>query len=222
MNDINENLKPEAILDLFQTAAKDNANSLGLGQDYLRPKGYSFVLLRVKFEIVGSLNKLEEVVVETWPNVKERVEFKRQFNIQDELGNILVEGSSIWAIIDVNARRICRSDGFDFNAPSQNQEYYFSSLDKANISNLTYDEQFNYQINFDDIDLLGHLNNSKYLKLLLMYEKKMPKWVQIDYLKEVKENANLTIRHSQIDGKHFLVGNDLSNTNFVISYERTE
>ena len=222
MVDPKDNLKPESMLDIFQSAAKMNARTLGLGQDSLMAKGYAYVVLRIKFQILSQITNADFVTITTWPNKKDKIEFRRQFDIKDENNNLKVIGSSTWVVIDFKERRIMRSEGFDFSQEVKTTEAYFDEIKRINVRDLELEEVGTYQVSPDDIDKVGHLNNSKYLKILYNFDPSLYKEIQIDFIKETKLGETLTIKTSFQDGYHYMLGYIGSNLHFVVKYVKED
>ena len=111
----NQFLKPSGILDILQSIAGEHANNLGIGYDDIIEKNLAFVIARVKFDVLKPVKRYSKIKVVTWPCAVGRIEMKRDYEIYDlDTNELLVKASSIWILIDITNRRICRSSSVDY------------------------------------------------------------------------------------------------------------
>ena len=92
-------IKPSSVLDLFQDAAGQHAEELGVGFEEMLKRSYLWVLTRVKFKILGETQKYQKVIVKTWPLEPSRITYRREYSIENENGELLIGGSSEWVVI---------------------------------------------------------------------------------------------------------------------------
>ncbi len=195
-----DRLKPSAILDLFQDAACQHAEELGLGFDAMLERGYLWVLVRVKFEICEKLDRYQRVIVKTWPLPPHRLNFKREYCITDQSGEVLIKGSSEWMVIDSNERKLISAPDL-YPLESFCTVVMFDEKCSKVRDFDTENPSLSIQTSFSDIDVNGHVNNTKYANFVI--DAVSPKAseeigsFQIDYRKEVMEGAKLQIFHTR-------------------------
>jgi len=211
-------VKPEGILDLFQSAAALNASLLKVGMDDLGKNGLTYVVLRIKYQVFRQIPKDSEVIVTTWPNPKGKIRFLRQFEIKDLDGNLMVLGSSLWVLMDLKTRRIMKTDNFDYQTDTLYEEKNFDIEDKIDLSDIEFKYVKDYQVSRDDIDRVGHLNNTKYLKMLYEVQSVAIKELTIDYIKEVKYNDIVKLYLGSKDNYEYLIGKKDETICFAIKY----
>lgn len=191
-----DRLKPSAILDLFQDAACQHAEELGLGFDAMLERGYLWVLVRVKFEICENLMRYQKVIVKTWPLPPHRLNYKREYCITDENGVVLIKGSSEWMVIDSNERKLISVPDL-YPLESFCPTVMFAEKSGKVRDFDTQNPPFPVETSFCDIDVNGHVNNTKYADFVLnaisQKEKEEFCEFQIDYRKEVLEGARLDV-----------------------------
>ena len=153
-------IKPSGMLDLLQSSAGEHADMLGIGYNDLEKKGYAFVLARVKYDLYRKIGRYDNILIETTPLKPGRVDFDRDFEIYDGMsGEKIGIGTSKWIIIDIKTRKICRSSVFEY--PCEVREIgVYDSFDKLSFDEASLDKEFNYQVRHNDVDFLGHMNNS--------------------------------------------------------------
>lgn len=197
--DQNENLLPSAILDIFQDAAGRHSVVMGAGIHDLSGKGLIWVVVKSRFEIVGKAHMYQTVRVKTWPLKPSRVTFRRECLLSDLDGNPLVRGSTEWVVVDKIKRRITLGDGI-YNITDDEYLTDLNFEDKIlKVSNFeTFDDGFRILPRFSDIDINGHVNNTKYadyvLDAIIQNENGLNiNYFQIDYHKEVLKDDMLRI-----------------------------
>lgn len=197
-----DRIKPSAVLDLFQDAACQHAEELGLGFDKMLELGYLWVLVRVRFAVLAVPKRYKKVIVKTWPLKPRSLSFKREYCIEDESGRVLIKGSSEWMIIDSKERRLISVPNL---YPLENfcNEVMFADksgkLRDFNTANLP----LLIETGFCDIDVNAHVNNTKYADYVLnaispQKEEELIEF-QIDYRKEVLKGEKLEIFHLRED-----------------------
>lgn len=188
---------PGAVLDIFQDIAGRHSQSLKVGVDDLKEKNLIWVLVKVRFEVLGKLKMHQQIKVKTWPLPPSRVTLRREYLISDEEGNLLIKGASEWAVVHIKRRRIMPALGI-YNIPDGDfctENAIDGKLTK--IHDFTPEEVgFEVVPRFCDIDVNGHVNNTKYANFVMDAippENKEISSFQIDYHREVLKGCRLII-----------------------------
>lgn len=197
-----DEIKPEAVLDLFQTVGGKNAELYNVSMASLKERGLCWVLNRIKYQRIDKIKKETIVKINTWPNPKKLVEYLRQFEIYNEEGNLAYIGSTIWLIIDLNNHKIIRN-GFDFG--DQNDPIFFD-IKRIKLDENKFQEIAKYRVGINDIDHLGHMNNTKYARMLYEVYPTIYQELQIDYLKEIKKDDVVTLKQYQENDDIYIAG----------------
>ena len=193
MCDLNRCIKPMGLLDILQSVAGEHATKLGIGYEDLKEKGFAFVLARIKYDLYKPIEKYTELLGETTPLVPGRIDFDRDFEIYDNKTNELIGiATSKWIIIDLNTRRICRTNVFTYACDVREKGNY-ESFDKLSFDEVSLHLTYDYIVRHNDIDFIGHMNNTKYADAL-MYQGSV-KHLELNFLHEVKLHENLNIKH---------------------------
>ena len=183
---INRTIKPSGLLDVLQSVAGEHAELLGIGYEDLKKKGYAFVLARIKYDLYKPVHKYQEIMVETTPLVPGRIDFDRDFEIYDNTTKELIGvATSKWIIIDLNSRKICRSNVFTYPCELREKGNY-DSFDKLAFNDSTLNNEYQYLVRNNDIDFIGHMNNTRYADALIF--RASVKHFEINFLHEVKLN----------------------------------
>lgn len=190
---LNRTIKPCGLLDILQSVAGEHANLLGIGYEDLKIKGYAFVLARIKYDLYEPIISYEEIIVETTPLVPGRVDFDRDFEIFNKDGKLIGIATSKWIIIDLNSRRICRSNIFTYPCDVREKGVY-SSFEKLSFID-DFESGYSYLVRHNDVDFIGHMNNTKYADALI-YSGSVNHF-EINFLHEVKLNEVLEIKYNE-------------------------
>ena len=213
----NQFLKPSGILDILQSIAGEHANNLGIGYDDIIEKNLAFVIARVKFDVLKPVKRYSKIKVVTWPCAVGRIEMKRDYEIYDlDTNELLVKASSIWILIDITNRRICRSSSVDYPTNIYPKENY-NEFDKLKFDEEICTNPYEYVVRHADLDLNDHMNNTKYTDTIIF--DKVCSFCQIDYLHEAKLNDVLTIKTALIDEGLLAIGTNNGQTSFKASFK---
>ncbi|MBE6788027.1 MAG: hypothetical protein E7537_06740 [Ruminococcaceae bacterium] len=194
-------IKPSAILEFFQDAAGQHAEELGLGFEAMLKRNYLWVMTRVKFQILSAPKQFQKIVVKTWPLEPNRINYKREYVIEDLNGNVLIRGGSEWVVIDsVKRRFVTVTDLYPFNDGFEKEVMFKEKLQKIRDFE-TKGEGYFVCAGFSELDNNNHVNNTKYANYIMNAiapkQREQIESFQIDYRKEVMEGAKLEIFHTR-------------------------
>ncbi len=217
-------IKPSAVLDLFQDAAGQHAEQLGVGFNSMLKRNFLWVVTRIKFEIITAPKRYQTVLIKTWPLEPNRLNYRREYCIEDLDGNRLIKGSSEWVVLHSTERKFLSvPDLYPFSDNFYDEKMFEGKIGK--IHNFESDSQV-YKVvpSFCELDINGHVNNIKYADFALdavkPQESELIKTFQIDYRKEVLDGTTLNIRYLKSDGNVLVKGdNDLGDTMFACKIE---
>lgn len=189
-------LLPSAILDVFQEVAGAHANDLGIGFEEMLKRNLMWVITKVKFEILKNPETHTNVRVATWPLKPSRVTLQREYEVYSEDGELLIKGSSEWVFMHSVLRKFMPAA--DVYPPIQFIDKKSFEGKFAKIPKCDFDENFVFiKPQFCDIDLNGHVNNTKYANFVLNQlcpnENREICAMQIDYHREVKFGESLRL-----------------------------
>jgi len=159
--------QPSGVMDLFQDAAGRHAMELGIGFLQLAAEQKMWILSGVQYEVVATPHMYQQVRVITWPLPATSVTCRRDFRIESLDGQVLVKGTSDWAIMDGQKRKLIRA-----------REVYPPEL--AYCSDLAFEEKMPRLKAFEpqgeglmvipgyaELDMNGHVNNTKYANFIM-------------------------------------------------------
>lgn len=189
--DLNDNPFPSHILQAFQDVASRQVDDMGLGYEDLLKSNLIWALIKVRFRFVGKIQK-EEAVVTTWPHKQGVLRFDRDYSISNPSGEEAVIGSSEWAVLDINTRRLVRPP---FTYPADKKLFPRVTIPEGYFSLNGFPTEkmepvITHQIVFTDLDHNKHANNTGYASLAIdsipNIENFRVKEMQINFLEEVR------------------------------------
>ena len=147
----------------FQEMAYHHANQLGFGYDDMTERKTMWVLSRMKIRIDRYPVWDDQVSVETWHRGMERLFGLRDFRLRNIEGEVLGVASSAWLILDSESRRPIRPAEGVLSQNMGSDAVFEEKLDKIPAPEQMV-ELANRQVQFSDLDIVGHVNNVKYME----------------------------------------------------------
>jgi len=219
-----DRIKPSAVLELFQDAAGQHAEEIGVGYKEMSSRSYMWMILRIKFKIISNPKSYQKVIVKTWPLEPNRLSYRREYCIENETGESLIAGSSEWVVVHSEKRRFVSDtnlypaqDGFHTDMMFEGKLLKVSDFESKGTPRII-------DAGFTEIDVNNHVNNTKYANYVLDAvapgEKDVLSVFQIDYRKEVLEGTRLSIYHSKEENEVLAKGlNDNGDIMFACHLE---
>lgn len=206
MFDARGNLLPMYALDLFQNAAGQHAERLGVGFEAMLAQNMLWVVTQIKYQVLVGMHPGQTVNVTTWPLPPTRLGFDREYLICSEAGEVLIKGTSKWMQIDAAERKLI---------PGANvyplEEYCSTKNFEERIRRIRDFEAASDVCRIcpgeSTIDYNGHVNNAEYAGFVyhaLQDFGGMIDSFQIDFLHEVMCGEPLDLSYA-VSGKTTLV-----------------
>ena len=205
--DANRVLRPGAMLTYFEETADRHIRSAGKSLDEMRDEDkVGFILSRMTMMFYRSVPADVMITVETWTSEGRGFSTERSFRakVGDE---IVAEATSMWALVDVEARRPVKIE----NAPFEFRHELPLVLDAptrvAIPRDLILEKVGERRIAYSDIDYNMHMNNTRYPDMLCdfmpdMAGKRMSR-VTMSFVREASLGHTLTVLHGERDGKQY-------------------
>ncbi len=192
-------IKPSAVLDLFQEVAGAHAIELGLGFDDLLKKELIWVIVKVKFAVINDIQEHQKVTVKTWPLPAGRVTLQREYRIEDENGKTLVKGTSEWVTVHSEKRRIVPpTNVYPLEEYCEDKMFEEKLVKVPDFTDISVKSEVTSE--FCDLDRNGHVNNIRYadyvLNALAPKEQKIREF-QIDFHREIMSGMKISILLSE-------------------------
>ena len=199
-NDVDNHyeLKISTIFKYLQQVSTNHSELLGLGKKDTVDKGMFWVITRMQVKILRLPHMLETVTVTTHPSDLMIFMFPRHYEIYDEKGELCIVGNAVWVLLDNNTHKVIMKpfgEGYTFKGETHPDDLKLP--DRVIYDNLSKVET--RRVRYNDIDLNGHLNNTKYIDYIIdthdinFYKKYRVKEILINYEKEIKNEDSVDI-----------------------------
>lgn len=164
--DKNGQLRLRTLFNFFQDLADFHADEMGLGFHFCTMRGIGWIGGAYHVRI----NRLpvweDKIVLSTWPSDTTAVTGIRDFQMTDENGNVLINASSQWVLVDTQKMRpvsVVKNVGTYELMRDRALETSFPSLPVMEH----VDTEVSVSIRRDDIDINNHVNNAVYPSIVM-------------------------------------------------------
>ncbi len=210
--DSRKEMNVPALVRLMQEAAMQNVIHLKLSVWDLSPQGISWVLHRMRLEVIRMPVLGESIVVYTYPSGFERLFTYRDFCVTTPAGEVLAWSSTRWLLMDTQTRRLKPLPPFILDlADRMPPEDRCLPRPTGDIPDCPApDFQKDFTVGWHDLDFNHHLNNTHYILFMLeslpseWLEKKRLKTLDIQYRLEGKLNDPLTASGKMTESNVFV------------------
>lgn len=207
--DFQRHLRPDVLCSYLQEVASEHALSLGVGYLQLEKQKMFWVLSRLLLKVEKMPAWHEEITIETWAKGTDRLFALRDFRVRNADGEVLCTATSYWLILHMDSRRPVRPDHF-FSRLKHEEDAVEAVADKlAEASPAS--PLYSLEVQYADLDHNRHVNNLRYIAWMFncfdldFYAQHQLREMQINFLLEVREGAQLSICCEQQTDQHFLV-----------------
>lgn len=208
-------LKPAAFMDLAQEMAYLAAQALHFGYDDLQRHHTAWVLSRMRIEFPNPPKWTDETTLYTWHKGLDGLFFLRDFELRakgdtglEDKSKALVLCTSSWIVMNVETRRLVRSDEVLNMVPATTQcqdDAILAPCGKVVMpKNMPAEEIGSHKVAYSDIDVIGHTNNARYVVWAMDgidYDEVTAapvKSVSINFIKETKPGDIVRIFRSRV------------------------
>ncbi len=161
--DVNDQLRPSALLEMMQEMAGAHADALRIGRSTLDGMHLAWVLTRVEVHMSRWPRSQEEMTIETFPMPNRRWFFPRYFIFRDAKGNEIGCAGSLWTLMDVNERKMVNPAELLHLMPD-NRDLIAPLGLPATVSEVGHPIiEEDRTPSYTDLDVNGHVNNTRYL-----------------------------------------------------------
>ena len=226
MADMNGHIKlPDVILLSLQVSGMQ---SIELGvSDKAILENYNLVWIITDYDIeVARLPRFaEEITIETEALSYNRLFCYRRFTIYDEAGQDLIHMMATFVLMDRDSRKVHAVEP-EIVAPYQS-DFYKKLIRGPKYESLNEPISKDYHVRFYDLDMNGHVNNSKYLDWIFevmgadFLTQYIPKKINLKYVKEVRPGGVITsaVERTGLKSKHEITSDGATNAQAIITWQ---
>lgn len=226
MADMNGHIKlPDVILLSLQVSGMQSIELGVSDKTILEDYNLVWIITEYDIEVVRLPRFAEEITIETEALSYNRLFCYRRFTIYDEAGQDLIHMMATFVLMDRDSRKVQAVES-EIVAP------YQSDFDKKLIRGPKYeslDEPISkdYHVRFYDLDMNGHVNNSKYLDWIFevmgadFLTHYIPKKINLKYVKEVRPGGVITsaVERTGLESKHEITSDGATNAQAIITWQ---
>lgn len=161
--DKNKKLRLSDLFSLFQDVAGEHGEMLDIGKAKTTDVGRKWIITRYVVKIERLPIYGETVRIYTYPCKNNPCFFYRNYFVKDEQDNIVIKASSIWAILETKTNKIVFNP---FKKPLPEESFDFELGIPEKILDDVDNKVGEYRIQYSDLDLNGHANNSRYIEMI--------------------------------------------------------
>ena len=226
MADMNGHIKlPDVILLSLQVSGMQSIELEVSDKTILEDYNLVWIITDYDIEVVRLPRFAEEITIETEALSYNRLFCYRRFTIYDEAGQEIIRMLATFVLMDRDSRKVHAVEP-EIVAP------YQSEFDKKLIRGPKYESleepiSKDYHVRFYDLDMNGHVNNSKYLdwifevmgaEFLTHY---IPKKINLKYVKEVRPGGVITsaVERTGLESKHEITSDGATNAQAIITWQ---
>lgn len=156
----------KTLCDLFNDVAEGQTVQLGVDVDTLNQSGQTWMLHRLHIRMDKMPKIGETVVLETWPSGIDRLFALRDYCMLRESGEVLLNATSEWMLIDLKRRRPLRQTDrvIEMSTSHRIEKLQLGQLlDEKEVPETLQDSR-SFTATFDNIDFNGHVTQASYMR----------------------------------------------------------
>ena len=209
MADMNGHIKlPDVILLSLQVSGMQSINLGVSDKDVLEQYNLVWIITDYDIDVVRLPQFAEEITIETEALTYNRLFCYRRFTIYDEAGQEIIHMVATFVLMDRESRKV-HPVVPEIVAPYQS-EFSKKLLRGPKYAELEDAISKDYHVRFYDLDMNGHVNNSKYLDWIFevmgagFLTNHIPKKINLKYVKEVRPGGMITSSYelNQLESNH--------------------
>ncbi|MBM7616790.1 medium-chain acyl-[acyl-carrier-protein] hydrolase [Weissella uvarum] len=167
--DMTQQISIPMIFSVMMIVSNAQSEALNVGDAYVHSLGLGWIILEYQVDIIRRPRENEEITLSTTAREFNNYFAKRDFNMIDADGNAIVQAHALFALMDMNKRKITK-------IPQDMVACYEPTLVKRikrgvdAIPELTADQithAADFTVRYTDIDFNQHVNNSRYFDWMI-------------------------------------------------------
>ena len=226
MADMNGHIKlPDVILLSLQVSGMQSIELGVSDKTILEEHNLVWIITDYDIEVVRLPRFAEEITIETEALSYNRLFCYRRFTIYDETGQELIHMMATFVLMNRDSRKVHAVEP-EIVAPYQS-EFDKKLIRGPKYANLEEPVTKDYHVRFYDLDMNGHVNNSKYLDWIFevmgadFLTQYIPKKINLKYVKEVRPGGVITssVERTGLESKHEITSEGATNAQAIITWQ---
>jgi medium-chain acyl-[acyl-carrier-protein] hydrolase len=176
---------------------------VGVSVEEVKKKNLYWVVMGYSFQITRWPLKGEKITIATYPGQDISFVYPRHYEVHDERGELLIQGSSLWALLDRTTHKATTPAQTGVRPPFIKKEGELPWPRTLHLEGLSFVGK--RLVTSEDIDFNGHLNNVRYLDFALatrekdFYEGHLPTALLINFLAETHLGEEMSLYKGEED-----------------------
>ena len=226
MADMNGHIKlPDVILLSLQVSGMQSIELGVSDKAILEDYNLVWIITDYDIEVVRLPRFAEEITIETEALSYNRLFCYRRFTIYDEAGQELIHMMATFVLMDRDSRKVHAVES-EIVAPYQS-EFNKKLIRGPKYESLEEPISKDYHVRFYDLDMNGHVNNSKYLDWIFevmgedFLTQYIPMKINLKYVKEVRPGGVITsaVERTGLKSKHEITSDGATNAQAIITWQ---
>ena len=229
MSDMNGHIKlPSLILLSLQVSGSQSAQLGVSDKEILEKYNLVWIITEYDIDVVRLPRFAEEITIETEALSYNRLFCYRRFTIYDESGQAIIQMLATFALMDRDSRKVHSVDP-EMVTPYQS-EFSKKIIRGPKYTDLDNPTSKDYHVRFYDLDMNGHVNNSKYLDWIFevmgadFLMNHIPQKINLKYVKEVRPGGMISSSYELdgLQGCHQVTSQGVVNAQALIQWTTKE
>ena len=229
MADMNGHIKlPDVILLSLQVSGMQSIELGVSDKDMLEQYNLVWIITDYDIDVTRLPRFAEEITIETESLTYNRLFCYRRFTIFDEAGEAIIQMMATFVLMDRDSRKVHAVEP-EIVAPYQS-EFSKKLLRGPKYPNLEDPVSKDYHVRFYDLDMNGHVNNSKYLDWIFevmgadFLTQHIPQKINLKYVKEVRPGGMIASSYDLegLQSTHQISSDGEVNAQAIIPWQEIE
>ena len=229
MADMNGHIKlPDVILLSLQVSGMQSIELGVSDKDMLEQYNLVWIITDYDIDVTRLPRFAEEITIETESLTYNRLFCYRRFTIFDEAGEAIIQMMATFVLMDRDSRKVHAVEP-EIVAPYQS-EFSKKLLRGPKYPNLEDPVSKDYHVRFYDLDMNGHVNNSKYLDWIFevmgadFLTQHIPQKINLKYVKEVRPGGMIASSYDLegLQSTHQISSDGEVNAQAIIAWQEIE
>ncbi len=210
--DASNKITNKAILSFLEDAGGVHSNLAGFGLKTIKETNFSWIILNWKLKVFKRADYADTITVRTWSAKADKLYAYRDFEVINEVGEIIAIATSKWISVNLKTGKINKLTDEIIKPYKGENRHVFPEYDFPKIEEpKQIDSSVEYAINRQMIDINKHVHNICYYDLaeIAMPEEVIDKTefnnIEIMYKKEIKLGEIVKCNYSKLNNENIIV-----------------
>ncbi len=206
-----QHLRLSSLFSILQEISIFDVERVGVTRDRTLDRGLLWVISRMRIELERPICYDETITFSTIAGEQAHTMFPRYYEARDESGRLILRGSAIWLLIRAEDRLPVSPEEEKIEIPGVPEDG-MPQLPMGLRSIESDIPAIIRKVMYSDIDLNGHMNNTRYLDWIddmydmHFHEVTRMRVIQLNYLKELSCGEQVTLFYEYGEGKYRIDG----------------